>query len=75
VESYDGAAGLSDGRATSAQTVALQALCVRFGVEYKAANFRPVSDLPSDWVAGWVGDRIYVGCDPDGEVFELRELR
>jgi hypothetical protein len=49
------------------QKLALQDLCKRFHVEFVEDQYRPVFDLPSDWVAGWVGE-IYVGCDPSGSI-------
>lgn len=52
---------------TDAQRAALTSLCERYGVEFDASHYRPTFDLPSDYVAGWVGT-IYVGVSPDGRV-------
>lgn len=52
---------------TEAQETALRNLCERFNVEFSTDNFHPTFDLPSDWLAGWVGT-IYVGVSPDGAV-------
>ena len=49
------------------QATALRTLCERFNVPFIPGNYRPTFDLPSDWVAGWVGP-IYVGCSPEGEI-------
>jgi hypothetical protein len=43
--------------------------------KFEAAD-RPTFDLPSTWLAGWVGGEaiqatrptIYVGCDPEGRI-------
>jgi hypothetical protein len=53
---------------TAAQDTALRALCERYGVPYDPVEFRPVFDLPSGWLGGWVGTSIYVGIDPEGNV-------
>jgi hypothetical protein len=52
---------------TPEQDNALKLICERFHVPYDPANYRPVFDLPKDWVAGVVGP-IYVGCDPTGRI-------
>lgn len=49
------------------QREALGALCERYGTEFSEDKFRPVFDLPRNWVAGWA-DPIYVGCDPKGNI-------
>jgi hypothetical protein len=49
------------------QTAALQAICTRFRVPFDPANYRPAFDLPTGYVAGWVGP-IYLGCSPEGEI-------
>lgn len=56
---------------TDAQRAALTRLCERYGVEFDASHYRATFDLPSDYVAGWVGGTagtIYVGVSPDGRV-------
>jgi len=50
---------------TDAQEARLRTLCTNYGVVYDPTSYKPTFDLPSDWVAGWVGP-IYVGVDPDG---------
>lgn len=50
------------------QAEALAALCKRYNVEFDRENFKPTFDLPPTYVAGWIGDRIYVGCDADGRI-------
>jgi len=53
---------------TEAQQKALHDLCNRYDVPFDPANFRPTFDLPEGYVAGWIGDKIYVGCDPEGRI-------
>jgi hypothetical protein len=53
---------------TEAQREALQDLCDRYKVPFDPATFHARSDLPPGYVAGWIGDRIYVGCDPEGRI-------
>ena len=61
---------------TEAQMEALTSLCERYKVPFRPEHYRPTFDLPSDWVAGWVGGyeiqeehpTIYVGCSPDGRI-------
>ena len=61
---------------TEAQDKALRDICARYHVSYRASDYRPTFDLPSDYVAGWVGGyevqtehpTIYVGCDPEGNI-------
>jgi hypothetical protein len=54
---------------TPAQEQALRSLCERYGVAFDAEQFKPTFDLPSGYVAGWVGgDKLYVGCSPDGQI-------
>lgn len=50
---------------TPQQETALRELCGRYHVQFDATNFRPVFDLPTGYVARWVGP-IYVGCSPEG---------
>lgn len=52
---------------TEEQRQALEALCQRYNVPFNPQEFRPTFDLPTGWVAGWVGP-IYVGCSPEGVV-------
>jgi hypothetical protein len=52
---------------TDAQERSLRALCQRYRVEFTPAGFHRRFDLPSEYVAGWVGP-IYVGCDAEGRI-------
>jgi hypothetical protein len=52
---------------TAEQEAALRDCCERFHVPFDPANYHQRFDLPSTWVAGWVGP-IYVGCSPTGEI-------
>ena len=51
----------------------LRDLCHRYKVLFDPADYVPTFDLPSDWVAGWVGGNtkagktIYVGVSPEGD--------
>ena len=49
------------------QRAALRRLCDGYKVEFVEANYGPAFDLPSGYVAGWVGP-IYVGVDPEGVI-------
>ena len=49
------------------QRAALQRLCDGYNVPFDEANYMPTFDLPSGYVAGWVGP-IYVGCDTEGVI-------
>ena len=54
---------------TEQQEGRLRALCFSYGVEFNAEHYTPQFDLPSGWVAGWVGGEpgtLYVGVDPEG---------
>jgi len=57
---------------TDAQRQALANVCARFDVPFRESDYAPTFDLPSDWVAGWLGGAdagaVYVGCSPSGEV-------
>ena len=54
---------------TDAQRAALQRLSERYNVPFDEADFRPTFDLPTGYVAGWIGkDRLYVGCSPEGDI-------
>lgn len=64
-------AAAAPGGLTPAQREALTALCARYGVPFREEDYRPSSDLPAGYVAGWAGGSpgtIYVGCDADGAV-------
>ena len=52
---------------TEQQRAALTRLCERSNVLFDPEAYRPAFDLPSGWLAGWVGP-IYVGVSPEGEV-------
>lgn len=52
---------------TPQQQVALSDLCSRYGVTFNDNDYHPQFDLPTGYVAGWVGP-IYVGCSPEGEI-------
>ena len=52
---------------TDAQRAALAQLCKNYHVQFDARAYSPAFDLPTGWVAGWVGP-IYVGCSPEGEI-------
>lgn len=63
---------------TLAQVNRLRTLCENYGVEFHAADYKPAFDLPTGWVAGWVGGlvhagtpgfvkTIYVGVSPEGD--------
>jgi hypothetical protein len=52
---------------TAAQVDALLRLCGRYSVAFNPAAYRQPSDLPTGWVAGWVGP-IYIGCGPEGRI-------
>lgn len=56
----------SDGL-TIAQRRALVDLSERYKVPFNRDNFRHTHDLPTGYVAGWVGP-IYVGCSPEGGI-------
>jgi hypothetical protein len=61
---------------TSAQVATLMRLCKQFGVTFDPLDYAPQFDLPSGYVAGWIGgldhghgtenQTIYVGVDPEG---------
>jgi hypothetical protein len=56
---------------TNEQREALQSLCERYGVEFRETDYRATFDLPSTWVAGYVGgdtSTLYVGVSPEGRV-------
>lgn len=53
---------------TPAQTFALTRLHLAYRVLFNPALFTPQFDLPAGYVAGWVGDHIYVGVSPEGDI-------
>lgn len=57
----------SEVRMNDAQKTALTELCARYHVEFVESDFKGTFELPSGYVAGWVGP-IYVGCSPEGEI-------
>lgn len=52
---------------TAAQEAALRRLCDGYHVPFVPSEYSSQFDLPSGYVAGWVGP-IYVGVSPEGEV-------
>ena len=57
------------------QRAALRSLCERYKSTFDESKFHPQFDLPTGYVAGWVGcsvhgkpGSIYVGCAPDGSI-------
>lgn len=51
------------------QRAALKALAERYKVPFDETAFGPAFDLPSGYVAGWVGrDKLYCGCSPEGDI-------
>lgn len=64
---------------TFLQDVALYCLCERHDVPYDPYDYQQSSDLPDDWVAGWIGGAavqathptVYVACAPTGEIRNL----
>jgi hypothetical protein len=53
---------------TPAQLDALARLHEAYRVPFDPEKFTPQFDLPDGYVAGWVGDRLYVGCSPEGRI-------
>lgn len=53
---------------TPAQLDALARLHEAYRVPFDPKKFTPQFDLPDGYVAGWVGDRLYVGCSPEGRI-------
>lgn len=69
---------------TEAQRKALTRLCERYGVPFREADYWPTFDLPSGYVAGWIGGpdgrpgdaantrengpTLYVGVSAEGQV-------
>jgi len=54
---------------TEAQEATLRRLCDGYKVEYNPDHYGPAFDLPTGYVAGWVGGQpgtLFVGVDPDG---------
>lgn len=55
---------------TEMQKAKLIVLCMRYGMDFDASHYGPTFDLPSDYVAGWIGGQpgtLYVGVSPTGE--------
>lgn len=53
---------------TDKQELALRRLCDRYKVPFDSENWHRAFDLPNEWVCGWVGTNIFVGCSPEGEI-------
>lgn len=57
---------------TVGQVGALVKLCARYSVTFDPLHYAPSFDLPSGWVAGWIGGqdeaRLYVGVDTEGQI-------
>jgi len=53
---------------TDAQDEALVRIHENYGVTYDPMIFHHQFDLPPGYVAGWVGNQIYVGVSPEGEI-------
>jgi hypothetical protein len=54
---------------TAAQEATLRRLCDGYKVTFDTADYHPQFDLPTGYVAGWIGGRpgtIYVGVDVVG---------
>ena len=55
---------------TKEQEATLRRLCDGYKVTFNAADYHPQFDLPTGYVAGWVGGQpgtIYVGVAPNGD--------
>lgn len=53
---------------TDRQRANLSRLCDRYDVPFQAKNFGPDFSLPRGYVAGMIGEHIYVGCSPEGDI-------
>lgn len=53
---------------TDVQRFALERLCKAYRVQFDPTKFHSAFDLPPGYVAGWIGDHIYVGCSPEGDI-------
>lgn len=54
---------------TPAQETRLRELCASYHVEFDPEHYQPQFDLPSGYVAGWVGGKpgtLYVGVSAEG---------
>ena len=51
---------------TKEQEATLRCLCDGYKVTFDAADYHPQFDLPTGYVAGWVGT-IYIGVAPNGD--------
>lgn len=52
---------------TIEQEWAIRDLCEAYHVAYIPGHYTPQFDLPSGWVAGWIGP-IYCGISPEGDI-------
>ena len=50
---------------TAAQETRLRSLCQRYGVTFDAADYHPQFDLPTGYVAGWIGGPEHAGAFND----------
>lgn len=50
---------------TEAQESTLATLCERYHVAYDPDHYHPTFDLPSSWVAGWIGGPDQAGSFND----------
>lgn len=55
------------GKMNLKQFEALSGLCSRYGIPFEPDRFFP-SYGSTGFVEGPVGDKIYVGCDPEGRI-------
>lgn len=53
---------------TDKQVVALRTLCKRYDKTFDPTAFKPAFDLPPGYVAGLIGNTLYIGCSPDGQI-------
>jgi hypothetical protein len=52
---------------TLRQVIALAKATDGRGIGFDASDYRPAFDLPTGYVAGWVGP-IYLGVSPEGDI-------
>jgi hypothetical protein len=50
---------------TAAQETRLRSLCQRYGVTFDTADYHPQFDLPTGYVAGWIGGPEHAGAFND----------
>lgn len=58
-------------RMNNQQVLALVRVCRNYGVLFREADFLiypETSSMMAGWAEGWIGDRIQVGCSPEGDV-------